>query len=118
VTVTDGRLPGPSSDGAEVVLPDGFQRHAALGDTVEVNGPRYDNCERVPASEDPEEAAAEVRCRPSTFISTNATATIVGFVAPDDPDDLRWQFFQGDWEAPEVPFMPRMPEGGEPTVEM
>jgi len=108
VEIVEGRLPGPSTNGAEAVLPDGFQRHAKLGDVVRVAGPRYDDCQRVPGSDDPTVARDEVRCRPTTFVSTQATATIVGFVRPRDPDAPRWQLFEGDWVAPDEPFLPRL----------
>lgn len=108
VEVVEGRLPGPAAQGAEVVLPDGFQRHAALGDEIRVTGRAYDDCPNIPPSEDPETAQHEVRCVPTAFVSTSATATIVGFVRPLDPGDTRWTLFQGEWDVPDVPFLPSL----------
>ena len=124
VEVVDGRLPAePAGDGGtlEVVLPDGFQRHAALGDVVRLRAATFDDCQAIAGSDDPNVARDEVQCRPSTFASTTVEATIVGFVAPDDPGDTRWLFLQltgraGDWTVPEQPLRPRIPpldpEGG------
>src|SRR5690606_18708637 len=86
VDVVEGRLP-EGADGAEVVLPDGFRRHAAVGDVVRLDGPAFDDCADVPPSEDPNVARDEVPCEPTAFASTSATATIVGFVRPTDPSD-------------------------------
>ncbi len=103
VTVVEGRLPSPQATTAEVVLPDGFQREAAVGDRVLLTTRRYDDCRRVPPSEDAEVAADEVVCRPSTFVSVGIRAEIVGFVRPNDPDDLRWQLFEDGWTVPADP---------------
>lgn len=111
VELVAGRLPDPSATGAEVVLPDGFQRHAAIGDQLLVTGRAYDDCQRIPSSQDPNIASQEVQCSPSTLVSTKAVLTIVGFVAPKDPDALRWELFSGDWVAPSIPFQPRLDPG-------
>ena len=103
VEVVEGRLPSPQAATAEVVLPDGFQREAAVGDRLLLTARRYDDCRRVPPSEDEEVAADEVICRPSTFASASLTAEIVGFVRPSDPDDLRWQLFEEGWTVPADP---------------
>ena len=103
VTVVEGRLPSSRATTAEVVLPDGFQREAAVGDRVLLTARRYDDCRRVPPSEDEEVAADEVICQPSTFVSASLKAEIVGFVRPDDPDDLRWQLFEDGWTVPDAP---------------
>ena len=111
VDVVEGRLPAssasPSSAGLEVVLPDGFQRHAKVGDVVRLGGPTLDDCVRVPLSQDPNVAQDEVPCRPTMVASTSASATIVGFVRPKQPDDLRWQQFEGGWAVPDRPIPPR-----------
>ena len=114
VDVVEGRLPGPASADAEALLPDGFQRHAKIGDLVRLDGPAFDDCVRVPASQDERVAAVEVACRPSTFVSTSATATIVGFVRPRDAANPRWRAFAGGWSVPDEPLLPR--GGGTPSV--
>lgn len=108
VEVVEGRLPGAPGAGLEVVLPDGFQRHAKLGDTVRLAGPTLDDCVKVPPSQDAATARDEVQCRPTTFASLSATATIVGFVRPNDADDLRWQLFSGGWRVPDQPSASRI----------
>ena len=102
VEVIAGRLPavGPN---AEVVLPDGYQRHARLGDQVRIALQPLDDCIRVPGSEDPAIAAIEVRCRPTLSAVPGGIATVVGFVRQREPDDLRWRFFDTSWRAPETP---------------
>ncbi|MFA7250274.1 MAG: FtsX-like permease family protein [Dehalococcoidia bacterium] len=107
IDVVEGRLPGPSSAGLEVVLPDGFQRHAKIGDTVRLGGPSWDDCVHVPRSLDTATALDEVPCGPTTFASMSATATIVGFVRPKDASDLRWQLFAGGWRVPDQPILGR-----------
>ncbi|MGE3858326.1 MAG: FtsX-like permease family protein, partial [Dehalococcoidia bacterium] len=114
VEVTEGRLPGAPAAGLEVVLPDGFQRHAKLGDTVRLGGPTLDDCVKVPPSQDAATARDEVQCRPTTFASISATATIVGFVRPKDAADLRWQQFSGGWRVPDLPSADRV-SGLDPT---
>lgn len=113
VTVVEGRLPGEAGAQLEVVLPDGFQRHAAIGDQIRLDIGGHDDCQTIPGSDDPTVARDEVRCRPTIFTSSKLFATIVGFVAPTNPDDLRWQWAQlglnpGDWTAPDAPLRPRM----------
>ena len=114
VDVVEGRLPGPASAGAEAVLPDGFQRHAKAGDVIRLGGPGFDDCVHVPASQDERTAVDEVACRPSTFVGTSATATIVGFVRPHDAADARWRAFAGGWRVPDEPLLPR--GGGTPAA--
>ena len=114
VEVVEGRLPGPASAGLELVLPDGFQRHAKLGDAVRLAGPTLDDCVRIPASQDATIARDEVACRPTIFASMSATATIVGFVRPKDANDLRWQQFGGGWRVPDQPTASRV-EGLSPA---
>lgn len=108
VEVTEGRLPDGASAAAEVVLPDGFRRHAQVGDVISFTGPRYNDCQRLPLSDDPTVAVDEVVCRPTATVSTSGTATIVGFVQPREPDDPRWYMFAGSWETPDEPFFPRL----------
>ncbi len=103
VTVIEGRLPGPPDAGAEVVLLDGFQRHAAVGDVVAFAVDAFDDCERIPPSRDPGERRVEVRCEPTAAATHDVRATIVGFVRPIDPQDPRWKIFRGELEAPERP---------------
>jgi ABC-type lipoprotein release transport system permease subunit len=117
VEVVEGRLPRDASEAEgvlEAVLPDGFQRHAAVGDVVRLRAAFYDDCQAIPQSVDPDVARDEVPCEPTTFASTTVDATIVGFVAADNPDDERWAFLQltettGEWSVPEQPLLPRIP---------
>ena len=113
VDLIEGRFPDSDAAVAEVVLPGGFQRHAAIGDQLLVHGRAYDDCQRLPPSLDPAVAAQEVPCSPSTQVSTTAVLLVVGFVAPKDLDALRWELFSGNWIAPDMPFLPRLQaEGG------
>ena len=98
-TVTAGRMPDPEG-GPEVVLLDGFQRHASVGDVFTLSVGGFDDCNRLPPSEDPEERADEVQCRPTTRVAQSVTATIVGFVRPNDPQDPRWEIYDGRLEVP------------------
>ena len=106
VAVTEGRLPGTADGTPEVVLLDGFQRHAALGDRITLEFPPFDDCATVPRSADPEVARQEQPCRPTATVSRVVTATVVGFVRPDAPRDPRWEVFAGTFETPEQPFLP------------
>ena len=127
VDVVEGRLPSDATEAGatfEVVLPDGFQRHAAIGDVVRLRATAYDDCQAIPRSDDPNVAQDEVPCEPTTFASTTVDATIVGFVAADDPTDTRWAFLQlgetaGDWSVPDQPLLPRLqpfvPNPGDPA---
>ena len=103
VTVTEGRLPAAEPARPEVVLFEGFQRHVALGSTLAIQGGGFDDCQRRPVSEDPDEARAEVQCRPTTRISQAFTATVVGFVRPRDPQAAVWGLYGGSLEAPDEP---------------
>ena len=117
VDVVEGRLPLNAADSGgvlEAVLPDGFQRHAAVGDVVRLRAPTFDDCQAIDGSEDPNVARDEVPCQPTTFASTTVDATIVGFVAPHDAADVRWMFLQltgqpRDWTVPDQPLRPRVP---------
>ncbi|MCH7512294.1 MAG: ABC transporter permease, partial [Chloroflexi bacterium] len=108
MTVTEGRLPGSPDQGPEVLLLDGFQRHAALGDTITLRLPGFDDCENIPPSDDPSVARFEVRCQPTTAISQTVEVTVVGFVRPNDPTDQRWQLFDGSFEVPEEAYLPHV----------
>lgn len=107
VTVIEGRLPLEKAVTAEVVLPDGFQREAAVGDQVLLTMRRYDDCPNIPPSEDEEVAADEVPCAPSTFVSASLQAEIVGFVRPNEINSHRWQFFEDGWLVPDNPLPSR-----------
>lgn len=127
VEIVEGRLPMDADEAGgtfEVVLPDGFQRHAAVGDLVRLGATAYDDCQAIPGSDDPDTARDEVPCVPTTFSSTTVDATIVGFVAANDPDADRWAFLQltetaGDWTVPDQPLRPRLepfvPNPGDPA---
>ena len=106
VEVVAGRLPDPEGAAPEIVLPDGFQRDAALGDVVRLRDRTYDDCRRVPPSEDAAIAQVEVRCVPTTFVSVSSSAVVVGFVRPRDPADPRWQLFGEGWDVPVEPSGP------------
>ena len=116
MTVTGGRLPGSPDQEPEVVLLDGFQRHAALGDTITLAQPGFDDCESIPASQDREVARFEVRCQPTTEISRTVEVTVVGFVRPDDPTDQRWALFDGSFEVPEEAYLPHVEAILDPTT--
>ncbi len=109
VEVVDGRLPAPDATSAEVVLLDGFRGVATLGERVQLTARSFNDCRRVPASEDENVAAEEVRCQPTTFVRSSIEAEVVGFVRPSDPADLRWQVFE-DREV--VPGGPGQPDDG------
>lgn len=102
VEVTEGRMPAEGA-AVEVVLPEGYQRFARLGEVIRLTLPPIDDCPRIPGSDDPAIAAAEVRCRPTATATASTTATVVGFVRQRDPSDLRWQIVDGAWTAPEKP---------------
>ncbi len=106
VEVVAGRLPDPEGTTPEVVLPDGFQREAAIGDIVRLRHASYDDCQRIPPSEDPAIARDEVLCVPTTFVSVSTSAVVVGFVRPRDPADPRWQLFGEGWDVPVEPPVP------------
>ena len=120
VRVVEGRLPAPGAEIAEAALPDGFQREAAVGDRLLLTAPRYDDCRRVPPSEDEEVAADEVPCRPSAFVRATLEARVVGFVRPADPADPRWRLFRDGWSVPDRPprtgFPPNEGEGWMPLL--
>ena len=106
VTVVEGRLPAPDAATPEVVLLDGFQRHAALGDTLTFALPSFDDCADPPPAQERDVASEEVRCTPTTRVTRTATATVVGFVRPDDPGDERWEIFTGSFATPAEPLLP------------
>lgn len=107
VDLVEGRLPSEEGD-PEVVLPDGFQRHAAVGDVLRLTAASFNDCPNVPRSQDPDEAAAEVPCEPTGRLSTRLDVTIVGFVRPHEPTADRWLLFEGEWTAPDIPLIPRL----------
>jgi ABC-type antimicrobial peptide transport system permease subunit len=113
--VLDGRLPQPTSDPAsiEVVLSQPAADLAGLrvGDRL-IAGHTFDDCNRPPPTQDPEEAAARARfpCRPQTFVTLIATFTVVGIVAPTDQDEAFWSAGRFHFERPEVP------ENSGPTI--
>ncbi|MCB9490473.1 MAG: ABC transporter permease [Dehalococcoidia bacterium] len=107
VEVVEGRLPS-GTDAAEVVLPWGFQRHAAIGDVIQLRGGGFDDCPNLPPSDDPQQAAEEIQCEPTAFASISVAVTVVGFVRPDDLEDPRWSLFLGQWVAPDSPLLPRL----------
>ncbi len=117
VEVVDGRLPLTATvagDVFEVVLPDGFQKHAAIGDVVSLQSPVFDDCPVIEISDDPNVARDEIPCEATIIASTTIKATIVGFIAPNDLYDPRWMFLQlsdqsGDWSPAAKPLMPRIP---------
>ncbi len=113
VAVVYGRLPSPDATTAEVVLPEAFASVANLGDRVRLTARTFNDCRRVPTSEDENVAAEEVRCQPTTFVRTSIEAEVVGFVRPNDPDDLRWQVFE-DREL--TPGGPGQPDRGSQSI--
>lgn len=107
VEIVEGRLPSDSGV-AEVVLPWGYARHAALGDVLQLRAGGFDDCPNLPPSDDPQQAAEEIQCEPTAFASIGAEVTVVGFVRPDDVEDPRWALFLGEWVAPDIPLLPRL----------
>jgi hypothetical protein len=108
VKVTEGRMPDSADGSPEVVLPEGFQQHAALGATVYLVLGSFDDCEVIPGSTDPNIARQERHCRPSAVVSQTISATIVGFVSPKNPNAQRWEIFSGSFEVPDEPFLPHV----------
>ena len=103
VTVIAGRLPGADGGGLEVVLLDGFQQHAVVGDVIRLRADGFDDCDRVPPSQDPDIARQETRCERTISVSRTMSATVVGFVEPIDPEHPFWRFYRGSLEVPDVP---------------
>ena len=106
VEVVEGRLPSPGATTAEVVLLEAFGSVARLGDRVRLTARTFNDCRRVPGSEDENVAAEEVRCQPSAFVRTSIEAEVVGFVRRNDPDALRWQVFEDRELTPGGPGQP------------
>ena len=98
-TVTAGRMPDPTG-GPEVVLLDGFQRHASVGDIFTLNAGSFDDCNRLPLAVEPEDLIDEVPCVPTTRVVQSVAVTVVGFVRPNDPQDARWDIYGGSLEVP------------------
>ncbi len=101
--VVEGRLPEADATVPEVVLPDGFQRHVAVGNRLHARLGGFDDCLRPPASEVDEEREAEVPCVPTTRVAQSAVVTVTGFVRQRDTEDPRWQVFSGSFTAPDEP---------------
>jgi|GEM_PF-1588863 len=92
---------------SEFVLPYGWNVHIAIGDKVQLTVDQIlTDCAPVPMSEDANAAADEARCVPHMFGRSSMEAELVGFIELKDPNDLRWEFIQGELEVPTTPLIP------------
>jgi hypothetical protein len=92
---------------SEFVLPYGWNVHIAIGDKVQLTVDQIlTDCAPVPMSEDASAAADEARCVPHMFGRSSMQAELVGFIQLKEPDDLRWEFIQGELEVPATPLIP------------
>ena len=92
---------------SEFVLPYGWNVHIAIGDKVQLTVDQIlTDCAPVPMSEDANAAADEARCVPHMFGRSSMEAELVGFIQLKEPDDLRWEFIQGELEVPATPLIP------------
>jgi ABC-type lipoprotein release transport system permease subunit len=105
VNVVEGRLPLPTTNPneIEVLVPVESARflNASLGDRVQA-GAGFDDCNRPPPTQDPEQARelALFRCTPQTFVELRATFTIVGFIERSDANDRFWGAGQISFNPP------------------
>ncbi|HEY7270886.1 MAG TPA: ABC transporter permease [Dehalococcoidia bacterium] len=105
VTVTEGRLPGPSTDPSniEVALPapaaDFLGAHPGMSFLAAFT---FDDCNRPPPTDDPAELAerARFRCVPQVQVGTSAKLTIVGVFQQNDPNDAYWSASGLSWVKP------------------
>jgi len=112
VNIVEGRLPSNDSKNFEVVLPDGFQSHVRLNDQILINLPMHDDCQNLQKSQDVQISQDEKTCIPTLNLKSYFVASIVGFINPNDGQDLRWQFAQlressGNWNVPPDLINPR-----------
>lgn len=104
-TLVDGALPTATTNPAEleVVIPSESARifHLKTGDRI-VASIRFDDCNRLPPTTDPEELAsrAQNRCVPGAFITLVATMTITGIIQQSDIDDAYWGGTRFSFSAP------------------
>tara|TARA_B100000029_G_scaffold507008_1_gene590799 strand:- start:3754 stop:7263 length:3510 start_codon:yes stop_codon:yes gene_type:complete len=112
VKIVEGRFPVDEGKDLEVVLPDGFQAHVQLNDKILITLPQHDDCQNLEKSQDAQVAQDEKTCEPTLNLSGHFVASIVGFIKPKDPNDLRWQFAQlressANWNVPNSLIDPR-----------
>lgn len=104
-TLVEGRLPNATTTPAnlEVVIPSESARifHLKSGDRI-VASIRFDDCNRLPPTNDPAELAsrAQNRCVPGTVINLAATMTITGVIRQSDVDDAYWGGTRFSFSAP------------------
>ncbi len=103
VEVVAGRLPEAGASIPEAVLLEGFERHVPLGSTLVLRLGSFDDCQRRPVSEDPDEARAEVPCRPTTTVRQQVDVRVVGFVRARDAADPAWALSPLPLDVPERP---------------
>tara|TARA_Y100000994_G_scaffold249502_1_gene261582 strand:+ start:11945 stop:15454 length:3510 start_codon:yes stop_codon:yes gene_type:complete len=104
VSIVEGRLPSNESKDLEVVLPNGFQQHIQLSDKILLSLPKHDDCQNLEKSQDAQIAQDEKSCEPTLNLGGYFVASVVGFIKPNNAEDLRWQFAQlrespGDWNV-------------------
>ena len=95
VNFVSGRAAQPTNDPTklEVVIPGETAAFldADLGETVEATF-AYDDCNRPPATQDPDQIRElqRFRCTPQTVVNVRITAVIVGIIERRDVDDPFW----------------------------
>ncbi|MPZ50148.1 MAG: FtsX-like permease family protein [Dehalococcoidia bacterium] len=95
VRVVDGRLAEPTSDptGIEAVLSTGAAAVLGVRPGDRINAAiAFDDCNRPPPTEDPEELRARARfgCVPQASVTLSAPITIAGIIEPEDPRERYW----------------------------
>ena len=108
VVVREGRLPEPSDDPGriEAVLSPAGAALAGLrpGDRI-VAGLTFDDCNRPPPTQDPEEARARARfpCVPQTSTALSARVSVVGIIEALDPTESFWSAGSFFFTSPPLP---------------
>ena len=115
VRVVEGSLPQPASDPGRIEVAIAADAAALLhinaGDRFGA-GFIFDDCNRPPPTNDPEQAAAQARfaCVPQTFVTLVAPLTVTAIIEADDRDDPIWSAGAFSFLKPELP------EEASPTV--
>jgi ABC-type antimicrobial peptide transport system permease subunit len=95
VRVVDGRLPAGASDSQaiEVAMPAEAAAFLGVGPGARFFATHtYDDCYRLPPTDDPEEARERARfpCVPQTFVTLGVPLELVGVVEQIDAEDPYW----------------------------